>query len=366
MRAARGIILLVLAVHLSWVWSPAGIQSVSAQDQEADLREAVATAEEIFLLAAEGKYNAMYDRIHPDAHAVVPRAAAVGTFTELYAIAQAGRSQITDARLVSWTYPVTGQTYPYAAEIGFVQPYVENGQEKVLEDKMYLVESNGEWRWFFGASPEFVEAAIARYGGRGTALTEGNLLQNVVTDLDTFFDDALSYTQFEYRSPGVVLVPEGQSVQTRCGPASSGFWAFYCPTDETVYLDERLLSALEQQADFAAAFVIAHEWAHHVQTGVGIQRADPGEIPEEWNELYSVELELMADCMSGAWALDVDSRGLLETDDIDEAIQFTIDYLGDPQTISEYDPQAHGSADQRTQSFLNGYENGFLGCNVSV
>jgi predicted metalloprotease len=365
MRAARGVILLALAVQLVWLWLP-GTLPVSAQDQDADLREAVATAEEIFRLAAEGKYNAMYDRIHPDAHAVVPRAAAVGTFTELYAIAQAGRSQITGARMVSWTYPVTGQTYPYAAEISFVQPYVENGQERTLEDTMYLVESNGEWRWFFGASPEFVEAAIARYGGRGSALTEGDLLQNVVTDLDTFYTDALSYTEFDYRSPGVILVEEGDSVRTGCGAASSGFWAFYCPNDQTVYLDDQLLTALEQQADFAAAFVIAHEWAHHVQTDVGIQRAEPGDTPDDWNELYSVELELMADCMSGAWALDVDSRGLLETDDVDEAIQFTIANLGDPQYISEYDPQAHGSADQRVQSFLNGYENGFLGCNVSV
>jgi predicted metalloprotease len=341
-------------------------QSVSAQSEEADLREAAATAHEIFLLAADEKYNAMYDRIHPDAHEVVPRAAAVGTFTELYAIAQAGQSEIVGGQMVSWTYPVTGKEYPYAAEIEFVQPYVENGEQKQLHDTMYLVESNGEWRWFFGASKEFVEAAIARYGGRGTPLVEGNLLQNVVTDLDTYYRDVLSYTEYTYHSPGAVLVEQGTSVQTACGPAQTGFWAFYCPGDQTIYLDEQLLGTLQQQADFAAAFVIAHEWAHHIQTGVGIQRVNPGQTPDQWDELYSVELELMADCLSGTWALDVDSRGLLETDDIDEAVNFTIQMLGDPQYISEYDPQAHGSADQRAQSFLNGYENGFLGCNVSV
>ncbi len=70
--------------------------------------------------------------------------------------------------------------------------------------------------------------------------------------------------------------------------------------------------------------------------------------------------------MAGAWALDVDTRGLLETDDIDQAVNFTIEYLGDPDYIDEYDPQAHGSSDQRVQSFLNGYENGFLGCNVVI
>jgi len=70
--------------------------------------------------------------------------------------------------------------------------------------------------------------------------------------------------------------------------------------------------------------------------------------------------------MAGAWALDVDTRGLLESDDIDEAVRFTIDRLGDPDYISEYDPQAHGTADQRVQSFMTGYEDGFLGCNVVI
>jgi predicted metalloprotease len=364
MRWARSLLLVFILGQVAFV--AASDRSVSAQSEESDLREAAATAYEILLLAADEKYNAIYDRIHPDAHEVVPRAAAVGTFTELYAIAQAGQSEIVGGQMVSWTYPVTGKVYPYAAEIDFVQPYVENGEQKQLQDKMYLVESNGEWRWFFGASMEFVDAAITRYGGRGTPLVEGNLLQNVVTDLDTFYQDVLAYTDYTYRSPGAVLVEQGTSVQTACGPAQTGFWAFYCPGDQTIYLDEQLLGTLQQQADFAAAFVIAHEWAHHIQTGVGIQRVNAGQTPDQWDELYSVELELMADCLSGAWALDVDSRGLLETNDIDEAINFTIQSLGDPRSISEYDPQAHGSADQRAQSFLNGYDNGFLGCNVSV
>jgi hypothetical protein len=339
--------------------------AVAQEDQARDTREATFTAEEIFRLAYERKFNAMYDRIHPDAHAVVPRAAAVGTFEELYAIVQAGRSQIKEVEFGSWTWAVTGQNYPYAAFVRFEQPYTDtDGSEKLLDDTMYLVKNDGEWRWFFGASKDFVEAQIERFGGRGEPLTEGNLVENVVKDLDSFYRDALSYTEFEYYSPGVEVVEEGQSANTACGPAETGFWAFYCPPDQTVYLDVLLLDTLQQQADFAAAFVVAHEWAHHVQSGVGIQRVQ--NPPSQWNQVFSIDLELMADCMSGAWALDVDTRGLLEPDDIDEAITFTIDQLGDPAYISEYDPQAHGSADQRAQSFLNGYENGFLGCNVTV
>jgi hypothetical protein len=343
------------------------IPASPARAQSSEERAVQITAEAIFGLAAERKFNAMYDRIHPDAHQIVPRAAAVGTFSELYSILQAGESEIVDIDFEDWTWGVTGQEYEHAAAVEFTQPYVENGKKKLLEDTMYLVSVQGDWRWFFGSSREFVDAAIEKYGGYGTPLTEGNLLENVVTDLDDFYKDAFSYTDLNYESPGVVLVEEGDSVRTACGPASTGFWAFYCPGDKTVYLDDVLLSSLEDQdAGFDAAFVIAHEWAHHVQTTVGIDRVDPGEMPQGVDEVFSIELELMADCMSGAWALDVDSRGLLEPDDIDQTVQFAVDYLGDPAGIGETDPQAHGSADQRVQSILTGYEDGFVGCNIFV
>ena len=53
-----------------------------------------------------------------------------------------------------------------------------------------------------------------------------------------------------------------------------------------------------QTDDFIPAFVIAHEWAHHVQDAVGLERVGPGDRPNSWKQVYSIELELMADCMS--------------------------------------------------------------------
>lgn len=340
--------------------------NVRAQTSTKDETAAVQfAAEQIFELAADHKFNAMYDRIHPDAHLVVPRAAAVGTFEEVYSTLQAGKSQITGISFGPWTWGVTGKTYDNAAAVAFTQPYVQNGQQQILHDTLYLVSYQGDWRWFFGSDKATVDAAIQKYGGYGTPITQGDLLTNVVNDLDSFYRDAFSYTTYTYKSPGVMIVHQGDTVQTACGPASTGFWAFYCPGDQIVYLDEPLLDQLEQQNDgFAAAFVIAHEWAHHVQTTVGITRVDPGETPKTVDQVFSIELELMADCMAGVWALDVDTRGLLRPDDIDKVVQFTIDYLGDPQGASEYDPQAHGTADERVQSILTGFEDGFTGCNI--
>lgn len=360
----RPSVILVLLFALSSILTVP--HAARAQDDQRDAREARFTAEEIFRLAAERKFNAMYDRIHPDAHAIIPRAAAVGTFEQTYGTTQAGQATVIGVAIGEWTWGATGQTYPSAAQVRFQQPYVENGQQRNLEDEMYLVRpgEGGEFRWFFGSSREQVDAAIAMFGQRTTPLTAGNILQDVTRDLDTFYRDSFGYTEFRYESPAVKLIREGERAGTGCGSTESGFWAFYCPPDETVYLDEPFLGQLQQQADFAVAFVVAHEWAHHVQTGVGIERVQ--DTPEQWNELYSIELELMADCLSGAWTLDADTRGLLETDDIDEVINFTVQYLGDPPGTDAYDPQAHGTADQRVESFLNGYENGFLGCNQAI
>ncbi|MFN8590307.1 MAG: neutral zinc metallopeptidase [Thermomicrobiales bacterium] len=364
MRVLSSLVLVIMIVLGS-----VGAAPVLAQEQNAarDRANAAATAAEILRLASERKFNAMYDYIHPDAMAVVPRAAAVGAFTDIYAEAQAGAPQIVGVEMVPWTWGVTGKQYPYAAKVSFIQPYVdENNDQAWLEDDMYLVNDGSEWRWFFGSTPETVAAAIQKYGQESAPITEGDLIQNVVNDLDAFYADVLSYTQYQYYSPRVVLVSPGDRVSTGCGPATPGFYAFYCPLDTTIYLEEAKLREIAKTDDFIPAFVIAHEWAHHVQDSVGLERVNPFQEPHAWNEVYSIELELMADCMSGAWALDLDTRGALEPGDIDATVNFTVNTLGDPNFINEYDPQAHGNGSQRSQSILLGYADGFLGCNIVI
>ena len=343
--------------------------AIAVADEAQDIEDATARAEEIFRLADQEKFNAMYDLIHPDAHKIVPRVVAVNTFRELYALAEAGRAEITNVEMGPWTWAVTGQEYEYAAHVSFEQPFVdENGDEQLLEDVMYLVQAeDGEWRWFFGGTREFVDLAIETFGedeDETTPLLEGDLIQNTIEDLDSFYSDAFSYTDLEYETPGVVLVEQGSSAMSACGPAQTGFWAFYCPGDATVYLDLAFLNELGAKYPFAESFVIAHEWAHHVQTSVGLVRVQ--NPPDEWNEVFSIELELMADCMSGSWAQDLAARDMIDDTDINETVEFTLQYLGDPPGIDPYDPQAHGSAEQRAEAIQNGYSEGFLSCNIVV
>ncbi len=348
----------------------------AAQDEQADLRDragAASAAQNLLDLAAQANYLAMYDELHPDARQVFPRAAAVGVLTEVYGTAAAGTGQVVGVGLGQWEWPVTGTAYDRAAEVSFVLPIKDEAGATVwAESQMYLVQDDGgAWRWFLGDSPEFVEDAIAQYGSSDSAanapaagnLLEGNLIENVVNDLDAFYADVISYTRYTYHSPGVVVVGEGEGATSACGPAQGTFAGFYCPPDQTLYLDEVFM---QSQDPFAAAFVIAHEWAHHVQTSTSFVRVDPGEEPTTWNSVYSIELEIMADCMSGVWAYDATARGALQEGDIDQAVQFALEVLGDPAYVGPYDPQAHGTGDQRARAIMNGYEQGFLACNVSI
>ncbi|CAN5470889.1 hypothetical protein BH09CHL1_BH09CHL1_30540 [soil metagenome] len=356
----RLLVLLLLVGFVQGIASPA-----RAQDDETAKGEAVNAASQILTFAVNRKFNAMYDLIHPDAKEVIPRAAAVGAFTAIYDAARVEDASIHDVSIETFTWGVTGERYRNAAAVEFSQSYTDDsGRSQTLKDTMYLVKSGDNWGWFFGSEPDFVQEMIAQYGQSDTTpLVEGDLISNVVNDLDVYYRDVFTYMDVKYVTPGVVVVSPGTSVQTACGPAASGFWGFYCPPDGTLYLEEALLTQLQQTQDFAAAFVIAHEWAHHIQTIIGFDRTTS---PQGWNQVHSIELELMADCFSGAWAQDVGTRGLLESDDIDDAIQFTIDKLGDPAYIDVYDQQAHGTDEMRVTAFKNGYEQGFSGCNVTL
>jgi len=361
----------VLLVFLGLLGS-ATVPAVAQQDLTEEERSAVQAADQILRLAVDRQFNALYDFIHPDAAALIPRAAAIAAFEEIYGASNAGDVTFVSVQMGPWTWGVTGKEYPRAAAVEFTQPFTNaDGQAEILEDTIYLVEVDGRWCWFFGSDPEFVESVVSNYEQGGAALAQGELftdsedfLQEVVDDLDAFFLDVLSYTETQYESPGVVLVSEGTSAMSACGPAQTGFWAFYCPPDATLYLDEALMNQLiDQDLDFAAAFVVAHEWAHHVQTVLGFERTTR---PEAWNELHSIELELMADCFSGAWARDVFGRDRIVVEDVEATMTFTAERLGDPSQISEYDQQAHGTAQQRVSAFMNGFNEGFSGCNIMI
>jgi predicted metalloprotease len=196
----------------------------------------------------------------------------------------------------------------------------------------------------------------------------------VVADIESIQDYWSQVLGSAYRPTDTVFF--SGSVQTRCGGATSGSGPFYCPADELVYIDLSFFEQLQQQFGaqgglFVNAYVIAHEYGHHVQNLLGANRqVTPGESGPTSG---TVRLELQADCYAGAWANHAetvpDESGQpliaeINDDDIDRALDaagrigddFIQENLGDG-TVNQ-DEFTHGSSEQRRRWFLTGYETG--------
>ncbi len=169
-----------------------------------------------------------------------------------------------------------------------------------------------------------------------------------------------------YPAPKLNLF-EGR-VQSGCGPANSGMGPFYCPADRQVYLDASFFDDLSRRfgapGDFAAAYVIAHEVGHHIQTVLGISdevnRARRG-VGEAQGNALSVRQELQADCLAGVWAHH--NSALLEPGDIEEGLR-AAEAIGDDtlqrQAGGSITPEAftHGTSAQRMRWLRRGLETG--------
>lgn len=173
---------------------------------------------------------------------------------------------------------------------------------------------------------------------------------------------------FRYDPPVMVLY--SGVTQSPCGGASGATGPFYCPADRKAYLDTSFFATMHNQlgagGDFAAAYVIAHEVAHHVQNELGIleqvNEARQRSSTAEANAL-TVRLELMADCLSGIWARNVGD--LMERGDLAEALN-AARMIGDDhlQRQAGRVPQphtfTHGTSEQRARWFQRGYDSGLM------
>lgn len=191
----------------------------------------------------------------------------------------------------------------------------------------------------------------------------------VLADTEDVWNELFERMGRDYAEPSLVLF--SGMVNSACGTASAAVGPFYCPGDGAAYLDTsffRTLSAdLGAKGDFAAAYVIAHEVAHHVQNLLGVTEAVDAErralSQADANQL-SVRVELQADCLAGVWARNADARfGSLEPGDIDEAMNAAA-RIGDDalqrrsQGVVVPDSFTHGTSEQRVHWFTRGFESG--------
>lgn len=215
------------------------------------------------------------------------------------------------------------------------------------------------------------------FATESTELTEadrqaGEFVSVVLADTEEIWSDVFR-DQLGARYQPVTLVLYKGVTQSACGGASGATGPFYCPGDGKIYLDTEFFTTMSRElgagGDFAAAYVVAHEVAHHVQDELGIlgqANALRAKASEVQSNAISVRIELQADCYSGIWARQVDEKlGALDHGDIREALN-AARQIGDdtlqrnagrvpmPHTFT------HGTSEQRQSWFARGYDSGAL------
>jgi len=179
----------------------------------------------------------------------------------------------------------------------------------------------------------------------------------------------------QYQAPKLVMYRN--ATRTGCGTGQSVMGPFYCPADKTVYIDlsffDEMKNKLGAGGDFAQGYVIAHEVGHHVQNLLGIESKVRQQMQQgsqtDANHL-SVKLELQADCFAGVWGHYMQQKEVLETGDLQEALN-AAQAIGDDKLQQKSqgrvvpDSFTHGTSQQRYSWFKRGFDSGEPGqCNT--
>jgi uncharacterized protein len=223
-----------------------------------------------------------------------------------------------------------------------------------------------------GAPTQQVQAPQASADGSACNSNEATRFSCLVlkSNNDTW---APEFTDGSYRKPGIQFY-DGRG-QSACGSADSRMGPFYCPADQSVYVDTTFYQELRDKfgaaGDFAQAYVIAHEVGHHLQylTGMAdkVRNAQARASKVEGNQLQ-VRMELQADCYAGVWAAK--NRERMEPGDVEEGLT-AARQIGDDvlqrasQGVVVPESFTHGSSEQRMAALKRGLSSGDPdACNV--
>jgi uncharacterized protein len=205
--------------------------------------------------------------------------------------------------------------------------------------------------------PEQAETVNGIFDTDGCPDNLQSLMDLAQKDINEFWRQEFEGSNFSYVPPNVVRgYSSAHPLRTGCG-ATIPDNAFYCSVDNSIYYDEGLLERIlkaKNYGDFGTVAVLAHEWGHLAQADLNITRGD----------VFSIQLELQADCFAGAYAryLAQQKSQLLSLDEGDLQEGAKVLYaLGDNQ-VPWFDPQAHGTPDQRKSAYGVGLSKGTNGC----
>jgi predicted metalloprotease len=186
--------------------------------------------------------------------------------------------------------------------------------------------------------------------------TFDKFLLTVARDVNGFWASAFEDAGLFYRSPKLYIVDPSQQVEEPCDPAPVRGTlqnAFWCGADDNVYLFSNFLrrGIYPKAGGFGVAYVIAHEWGHHIQNALHL-----------WpkirkRHIRTIKIETQADCFAGIWAKSAYDRGIVNDVDVEEIIAAT-ELVGDARGTPAKAPGAHGQSGLRYAWWKNGFVGG--------
>jgi hypothetical protein len=205
-------------------------------------------------------------------------------------------------------------------------------------------------------------APEVRSQGRTSETEIGRFLDGVLTNIDRYWTRTFAESNLPEPRVAFENVQVGERARTGCRVVADDSAAFYCPSDDTIYIAERFASDLyngvarglpgqsagygRAAGDFGVAYVVAHEYAHNLQHELGIFSIGRANSAKPF--------ELQADCLAGTWGNSVYRQGLLDEGDVEEA-------LGTALAVGDFDvgnEQHHGTPEERRAAWSLGFESG--------
>ena len=203
-------------------------------------------------------------------------------------------------------------------------------------------------------------------------LNIGEFVSMLTAENEETWNKIFQQNGIQFRPAKVVLFES--ATRSGCGAAQSAMGPFYCPADQTIYMDMSFFNELQQKfgakvGQFTVAYVLGHEYGHHIQYLLGTlnkvdQLRNSGRYSESEMNKVSVANELQADFYAGLWAKQTDNREkILEPGDIQQAMSAAA-AVGDDniqkraQGYVNQESFTHGSSAQREEWFMKGYNSG--------
>ena len=191
---------------------------------------------------------------------------------------------------------------------------------------------------------------------------QGQVLRGVLGSTEQVWGQIFEQSGSQYKPTR--LVAYSNQNQSGCGSAQAAMGPFYCPSDQSIYIDPQFFSELSRRfqapGNFAQAYVVAHEVGHHIQNLEGtLDRAQQAQARTSAaaGNAVQVGVELQADCYAGVWAK---RSGLLEAGDIEEGMRAAEAIGDDTLTKGRVSPDnfTHGTSAQRTEALQRGLQSG--------